>query len=311
MKIFLIGGTGFVGGILLSSFILKGYEVTLLVPSKKTKEAFNRKLEVISGDPAIPGGWQENMGTHDIVINLAGASIFQRWNRKIKAQIYTSRITTTRNIVEGLKTYNKQIKHLFNASGVGYYGYNQEAVFDEKSPPGNSFLAMVARDWEQEALKAQSLGVRTVLCRFGIVMGRGGGALKNMLPLFKSYCGGTWGNGKQWFSWIHEADVINALDFVMHNKSIDGPVNFTALHPVQNRELADSMGEVLQRTSIISAIPGVLIKWSLGEFSEVFLKGQRVIPGKLVDNGYNFSFADLKTCLIDLLREDNSQTTPA
>ena len=301
MKLFLIGGTGFIGRIVVSSFIQKGQEVTLLVSSKKKNEFFHKDIEVISGNPSVSGTWQKNMGSHDIVINLAGTSIFQRWNKRIKDQIYTSRIITTRNIVEGLKTYNKQVKHFFNASGVGYYGYNQEAVFDEKSPPGNSFLAMVARDWEQEALKAQSLGVRTVLCRFGIVMGREGGALKNMLPLFKSYCGGTWGNGKQWFSWIHEADVINGLDFLLGHKIIEGPVNFTAPHPVQNRELVESMKDVLQRKSIIPAIPGFFIKWLLGEFSEVFLKGQRAIPAKLVENGYKFYFSDLKECLTDLL----------
>ncbi len=301
MKVFLIGGTGFIGRIVVSSYIQKGYKVTLLVSSNKKIGVCNRNLEVISGDPALPGEWQKNMGTHDIVINLGGTSIFQRWNKRIKEQIYTSRIITTRNIVEGLKTYNKQIKHFFNASGVGYYGYNQEAVFDEKSPPGNSFLAMVARDWEHEALNAQSLGVRTVLCRFGIVMGREGGALKNMLPLFKNYCGGTWGNGNQWFSWIHETDLINGIDFLLGHKSIEGPVNFTSPHPVQNRELVESMKEVLQRKSIIPAIPGFFIKGLLGEFSEVFLKGQRAIPAKLVENGYEFFFSDLKECLTDLL----------
>ena len=223
--------------------------------------------------------------------------------KRIKTQIYTSRIATTRNIVEGLKAYNKKTKHLFNASGIGYYGYDQETLFDEKSSPGDSFLATVAKDWEAEALKAQLLGVRTVLCRFGIVMGRGGGALKNMLPLFKMYCGGTWGTGNQWFSWIHETDLINAFDFLLYNTAIEGPVNFTAPNPVQNSELVEKMREVLQRKSIIGAIPGSLIKLLLGEFSEVFLKGQRAIPRKLVDSGYTFSFANLKACLIDLIHQ--------
>ena len=113
----------------------------------------------------------------------------------------------------------------------------------------------MAKDWEAEALKAQLLGVRTVLCRFGIVMGRGGGALKNMLPLFKMYCGGTWGTGNQWFSWIHETDLINAFDFLLYNTAIEGPVNFTAPNPVQNSELVEKMREVLQRKSIIGANP--------------------------------------------------------
>ena len=117
MKIFLIGGTGFIGRILVPSFIQKGHEITLFVSSNKKNEVFNKTLEVISGDPSVPGTWQKNMGTHDIVINLAGTSIFQRWNKRIKDQIYKSRITTTRNIVEGLKNYNKKTKHLFFGSG--------------------------------------------------------------------------------------------------------------------------------------------------------------------------------------------------
>lgn len=303
MKLFLIGGTGFIGKIIVFFLINNGHEVTLLASSTSNTKFLNGKVAVITGNPTKPGTWQKNMVEHDCVINLAGTSIFQRWNKGIKDQIYASRITTTRNVVEGLKTYNKETKHLFNASGVGFYGYDQEALFDEKSPPGNSFLATVAKDWEQEALKAQSLGVRTVLCRFGIVMGRGGGALNNMLQLFKMFCGGTWGSGNQWFSWIHETDLINALDFLLGHKSIEGPVNFTAPNPVQNRELAEKMREVLQRKTIVGAIPGSLIKCLLGEFSEVFLKGQRAIPQKLMDNGYSFNFPDLKGCLIDLIHQ--------
>ena len=303
MKLFLIGGTGFIGKILVSFFMNNGHEVTLLASSTRNTEFLNRKVAVIAGNPSKPGNWQKNMVEHDCVINLAGTSIFQRWNKRIKSQIYTSRIDTTRNVVEGLKVYNKKTEHLFNASGVGYYGYNQDVVYDEKSPPGDSFLATVAKAWEEEALKAQLLGVRTVLCRFGIVMGRGGGALKNMLPLFKMFCGGTWGTGNQWFSWIHETDLINAFDFLLYNTAIEGPVNFTAPNPVQNSELVEKMKEVLQRKSIIGAIPDSLIKFLLGEFSEVFLKGQKAIPLKLIDNGYTFYYADLKACLIDLIKQ--------
>jgi uncharacterized protein (TIGR01777 family) len=303
MKLFFIGGTGFIGSILAPFFIQNGHQVTLLVSPTSNTKFVNGKVAVLAGNPTKQGTWQKNMVEHDCVINLAGTSIFQRWNKEIKTQIYTSRIATTRNIVEGLKAYNKKTKHLFNASGIGYYGYDQETLFDEKSPPGDSFLATVAKDWEAEALKAQLLGVRTVLCRFGIVMGRGGGALKNMLPLFKMYCGGTWGTGNQWFSWIHETDLINAFSFLLYHTAIEGPVNFTAPNPVQNSELVEKMREVLPRKSIIGAIPGSLIKCLLGEFSEVFLKGQRAIPRKLMDNGYTFSFGNLKACLIDLIHQ--------
>jgi uncharacterized protein (TIGR01777 family) len=301
MQIFLVGGTGYIGRLLFPSLIQKGYEVTLLVSNFKNKQEICRQAEVVVADSGKPGSWQKNMVKHDIIINLAGTSIFQRWNDRVKNQIVTSRIQTTKNIVDALKKCNEKTKHLFNASGVGYYGYDQEALFDERSSPGSSFLASVARDWEEEALKAQSMGIRTVLCRFGIVMGRGGGALKNMLPFFKSFCGGTWGNGRQWFSWIHENDLIETLLFLLRREQITGPVNLTAPNPIQNREMARVLRKVISRRSFIPVIPAFLIKFLLGEFSEVFLKGQKVIPKKLIDNEFSFQFPDFEICLRDLL----------
>lgn len=304
MKIFLIGGTGFIGSILLQPFIQKGLEVTQLIAPKRNYRVYQKQVRIIRGDPLQPGPWQKSMGEHDIVINLAGTSIFQRWNKKVKAQIYKSRILTTRNVVTGLEKYNKNIKHLFNASGVGYYGYDPKTEFDEESPPGKSFLASVASDWEDEALKAEPLGVRTVLCRFGIVMGRRGGALKNMLPLFKLFCGGEWGDGKQWFSWIHEVDLQKIFFFIFDHQTINGPVNFVSPHPVTNSDLVMNIREAMHRKTMIGTIPAFLIQRLLGEFSEVFLKGQKVIPRKLLENGYLFKFPEIKECIQDNLNNN-------
>ena len=302
MKVFLVGGTGFIGSILLQPFIQNGFAVTQLITLKSNYRVFEKKVKVVRGDPLKPGTWQKNMGEHDLVINLAGTSIFQRWNQKVKAQIYNSRILTTRNVVSGLGKYNKNVKHLFNASGIGYYGYDAKAVFNEESPPGISFLASVARDWEKEALRADALGIRTVLCRFGIVMGRRGGALKNMLPLFKLFCGGKWGDGKQWFSWLHEDDLQKIYFFLFDHENIDGPVNFVSPYPVTNSDLAMNFRNAIQRKTIIGTIPAFLIKGLLGEFSEVFLKGQQVIPQKLLENGYKFQFPKIKDCIIDNIK---------
>jgi uncharacterized protein (TIGR01777 family) len=303
MKIFLIGGTGFIGSILVPPFIRNGCSVTQLIPPKRTNRVFDKQVRLIRGNPLKPGTWQRSMGKYDIIINLAGTSIFQRWNSKIKAQIFSSRILTTRNVVEGLKQYNTNVKHLFNASGIGYYGYDADAQFDEKSPPGKSFLASVARDWEEEALKTQSLGLRTVLCRFGIVMGKGGGALKTMLPLFKLFCGGKWGDGKQWFSWIHESDLQKIFFFLFDHETIDGPVNFVSPQPVKNSDLAMHFRDAVKRPTIVPRIPAFLIKSLFGEFSEVFLKGQQVMPRKLLDNGYKFQFPKIKDCIIDNIND--------
>ena len=303
MKIFIIGGTSFIGSILLQPFIQNGFAVTQLIPPKRTYRGFDKQVKHILGDPLQPGTWQKRMGEHDIVINLAGTSIFQRWNQKVKAQIYNSRILITRNVVGGCEKYNKNIINLFNASGIGYYGYDREVVFDEESPPGKSFLASVARDWEEEARKAESLGIRTVLCRFGIVMGKGGGALKNMLPLFRMFLGGKWGNGKQWFSWIHEGDLKKIFFFLFDHQGISGPVNFVSPYPVKNSELVMHVRDAVHRKTLIGTIPAFLIKGLLGEFSEVFLKGQQVMPKKLLQKGYNFQFPKIKECIIDNIND--------
>ena len=300
MKFFFTGGTGFIGNTLVSHLINEGHEITLLVlPGRKVSNT-HRHLTIIEGNPAEPGSWQEDAATHQVIINLAGTPIFQRWNRRVKKAIYDSRILTTRNIVAALGKSNREGIRLFSASGIGYYGYHDE-LCKEASPPGNSFLARLAVDWEAEALKARTVGARVVLCRFGIVLGKQGGALKRSIPLFKLHLGGRWGMGEQWFSWIHERDVIDSFLFLLAHREIDGPVNFTAPNPVRNREMVTVFKKTLGKKSVIQAIPRFVIQGMLGEFSEVFLKGQRVLPGKLLKHGYHFQFPTLEESLEDLL----------
>lgn len=300
MKFFFTGGTGFIGNTLVSHLLSEGHKITLLVlPGRKVSNT-HRHLTIIEGNPAEPGSWQEAAATHQAIINLAGTPIFQRWNSRVKKTIYDSRILTTRNIVAALDATNQEGKHLFSASGIGYYGYRDDPC-KEESPPGESFLARLAVDWEAEALKARTGGTRVVLCRFGIVLGKQGGALKRSVPLFKLHLGGSWGRGEQWFSWIHERDVIDSFLFVLAHREIEGPVNFTAPNPVRNREMVTTFKKTLCKRSVIKAIPHTVIQGLLGEFSEVFLKGQRVLPGKLLKHGYHFQFPTLEDSLEDLL----------
>lgn len=300
MKFFFTGGTGFIGNTLVSHLLNEGHEITLLVlPGRKVSNT-DRHLTIIEGNPAEPGSWQEDLATHQVIINLAGTPIFQRWNSRVKKAIYDSRILTTRNIVAALGKSNQEGKHLFSASGIGYYGYHDD-LCEEESPPGDSFLARLAVDWEAEALKARTGGTRVVLCRFGIVLGKQGGALKRSIPLFNLHLGGSWGSGEQWFSWIHERDVIDSFLFLLAHREIDGPVNVTAPNPVRNREMVTAFKKALGKKSVIQAIPQPVIQGLLGEFSEVFLKGQRVLPGKLLQHGYHFQFPTLEDSLEDLL----------
>jgi uncharacterized protein (TIGR01777 family) len=301
MKFFFTGGTGFIGNILVSHLLNAGHEITLLVlPDRKVRNT-HHNLTIIEGNSTEPGSWQEHAAIHQVIVNLAGTSIFQRWNNRVKKAIYDSRILTTRNIVAALGKNTREGKQLFSASGVGYYGYHHDEVFSEESLPGDSFLARVAVDWEAEALKARTIGVRVVLCRFGIVLGKQGGALKRCIPLFKLHLSGSWGRGEQWFSWMHEKDLIESFLFLLAHRSIDGPVNFTAPNPVRNREMITAFTKTLRKKSVIRTIPRLLIQGMLGNFSEIFLKGQKVLPDKLLKHGYHFQFPTIKGCLENLL----------
>ena len=296
MKILITGGTGFVGTRLTSRLIQDGNEVTILTRSGKEPEKGAAGVSYLRGDPTQKGPWQETIKNHDAVINLAGASIFSRWTYAQKQAIRESRVSTTRNIVEGMSARPEKKITLFSASAVGFYGFCGDEELTEASPPGNDFLARLAAEWEGEALKAAEKGARMVIVRFGIVLGEKGGALGQMVPLFKIYIGGPIGSGKQWFSWIHVKDLAESFVFMMKHQEISGPVNVCSPNPVRNRDLAKALGKALHKPSFMPA-PGFMVKLVLGEFGSVILKGQRVIPKKLLENGFVFQYADIHEAL--------------
>jgi uncharacterized protein (TIGR01777 family) len=296
MKILITGGTGFVGKQLTSRLIQDRHEVTILSRSVKRSGEVPRGISYLQGDPTQKGLWQEAIKNHDAVINLAGASIFAKWTEEYKKTIRESRVSTTRNIVEGIEANPTKNFTLFSTSAVGYYGFCGDEELIEESPPGNDFLARMAVEWEGEALKAREKGARVVITRFGIVMGEKGGALSQMIPLFKKYIGGPIGSGKQWFSWVHIKDLSEAFAFLLKHPEISGPVNVCAPNPVRNKELAKALGKVLHRPSFMPA-PGFMVKLVLGEFGSVILEGQRVIPKRLLDSGFTFQYPDIDKAL--------------
>lgn len=301
MRIFITGANGFVGSNLSRVFLRDGHEVTALVREAKKASALPREVSLVTGEPSKLGKWQEAVAGHDVLINLAGASIFKRWDRAYKQLLRDSRIFTTRNLVEALPSGAGAKVTLISTSAVGYYGFRDDEQLDETSSGGTDFLAVLARDWEAEALKARDKGARVVLTRFGVVLGRDGGALDQMTTPFRFFVGGPLGSGKQWFSWIHIEDLCRAALFVISHSDIEGPVNFTAPEPVRNRDLAKAIGKALTRPSFMPA-PGFMISLVLGEFGSVILKGQRVIPRVLQSKGFTFGFPDVETALSNLLR---------
>lgn len=300
MRIFISGGLGFVGRYLSEFFIKKGYDV-LAAGSKPDPEIIHHnRFKYISADLTQKGIWQQELKSADIIINLAGRSIFKRWTDSYKKVIYNSRILTTRNIVDQLSP-SKPVT-LINASAVGYYGDRGDDKVDEKASLGNDFLARLAVDWEQEADKGREKGARVVFTRFGIVLGRGGGAMEKMVPAFRYFVGGPQGNGRQWFPWIHIQDLCLAVDFVINSKAMSGPVNFCSPHPVRNKDLAKTVGRVLKRPSVMR-VPAFVLRLVLGELGSALLSSQRCVPNKLMSSGYPFQFPEIGGAIENLLLE--------
>ena len=254
----------------------------------------------MQGDPTQKGSWQEAIKNHDAVINLAGASIFAKWTEEHKKAIRESRVSTTRNIVEGIPSHPQKQFAFFSTSAVGYYGFCGDEELTEESPHGDDFLARIALEWEGEALKVKEKGARVVITRFGIVMGEKGGALGQMIPLFKKFIGGPIGSGRQWFSWVHIKDLAEAFTFLLKHPEISGPVNVCSPNPVRNKDLAKALGRALHRPSFMPA-PGFMIKLVLGEFGSVILEGQRVIPKRLLDSGFAFQYPEIDKALQEIV----------
>ncbi len=301
MKVFMTGGSGFVGTFLTRELVRQGHTVTILTRRETPVKPAEAGISFLTGDPTREGPWMDAVPEHDWIINLAGASIFTRWSPGHKQEIYDSRILSTRNLVAALAHGNRG--QLFcSTSAIGYYGPRGEEELTEESPPGDDFLARLARDWEAEALKAQDLGVRVVITRFGLVLGPGGGLLGQMVPLFKLCVGGLAGSGEQWVSWIHREDHARAFLFVKDHPEINGPVNFTSPQPVRNRELARALGRVLHRPSFLTT-PAFMLRLMLGELAEVVLTGQKVLPRKLLAAGFTFKFPTIDAALENLLEK--------
>ena len=211
MRVFITGANGFVGTNLSRVLTQAGHEVTALVRRETTSGRLHAGVTPVLGESTRPGDWQKAVPGHDLLINLAGTSIFNRWTAARKQAIRDSRILTTRNLVDAIPAGAASRITLLSTSAVGYYGCTGDEELDENSPPGDDFLATLAKEWEAEALKATGKGVRVVITRFGVVLGHDGGALAQMVLPFRFFVGGPLGSGRQWFSWIHVEDLCRAI----------------------------------------------------------------------------------------------------
>ncbi len=287
-KVFLLGGTGFIGKYLISFFLNKGWEVILLVRNPAKIKDLKAGVEVVLGDALKGGNWQEKISEANLVINLVGETIFKRWSPEYKKRIWDSRILSTERVVEGLS----KGAVLFNASAVGYYGDGGDAELTEESPKGNLYVSDLCEAWEMTALKGEAKGARVIIGRFGIVLGKGGGMLSVILPFFKAGLGGRLGSGKQWFPWIHLEDLARAIDF-LYEREEGGIFNITSPQPLRNEEMTKIIGKVLKRPTFFP-VPKFALKLLYGELADVIMASARVVPKKLLDLGFTFKYPNFE-----------------
>ena len=297
MNILIAGGQGFVGSRLSDTLLDQGHHVIATGRSAQSSQSHDR-YTYISADTTEPGEWLKALKDVDAVINLVGESIFKRWTEKTKQRIFDSRVLTTRQLVENLPSGRSVT--LLNASGVGFYGNRGSDELTEDEPAGQDFLAALSVAWEGEALQAEGKGHRVVCMRFGIILGAEGGALATMVSTFRRFAGGRLGSGRQWFPWVHIDDLVDAVLFALQQDDISGPVNFCSPNPVTNNELTQKLASALGRPALLPA-PGFMLRVAVGEFADVLLGSQRVLPDRLLQGGFQFRYPYLEAALEDLI----------
>ncbi len=301
MKILVTGSSGLVGTALVRALARAGHTVCRLVRPQSAGGEGAKEGFAVAWNPATGELGGAGVGA-DAVVNLAGASIAGgRWSTRRKELLRASRIDTTRALVNALAKMNARPSVLVSASAIGYYGNRGDETLAEDSKPGTDFLAGLAQEWEAEALKAEALGIRVVLARFGIILSREGGALPKMLMPFKLGAGGRLGNGKQWMSWVTLEDVVAILRFAIENAVAMGAINIVAPQPVQNFEFTKILAKAVHRQALFPA-PAFALRLALGEMADaLLLSSQRVAPQALEKLGYRFLHSDLSAALKNLV----------
>ena len=290
MRIVIGGSSGFLGGALVPRLRAAGHDVVRLV-RRNPAGADEVRWSPGTGslDPAVVDG-------ADAVVNLAGVGVAdRRWDDAYRALIGSSRVGSTATLAAAIAAAGRPPGVLLNSSAVGFYGDTGDTEVDETSPAGDGYFPQVCQAWEAATAPAGKAGTRVVLLRTGVVVGRGGGLLKPMLPLFRLGLGGQLGNGRQWLPWISLADWVAAVEFLL-TAEVTGPVNLTGPAPVRNAEFTRTLGRVLHRPAVLP-VPGFALRLVLGQFGGEALMSQRVLPAVLTAAGYRFTHPDLESAL--------------
>ena len=299
MKIVITGASGFIGSLLADHLWKQRHHLILL--SRNPPREFNvTHQQWVPWAPGSSGEWEDLIDGVDGIINLAGEPIAaKRWSDVQKEKIRFSRVETTNALVKAIGKTKQKPKFLISSSAVGYYGGRGDEIVTEETAPGNDYLARVCVDWEMEARKAESFGIRVALVRTGIVLDKGQGALAKMVVPFKYFIGGPLGSGDQWMPWIHIEDQIGLLLFLIENQNARGPFNATAPNPVTMTEFCKTIGTVLNRPSW-ATVPAGMLTLVIGEMAEMLLNGQRAVSQAAAKLGYEFKYGNLLPALKSL-----------
>lgn len=306
MTIAITGATGFVGRRLVARLLAAGYRVVALTRSRAGAERLLPvRCRIVEWDPdrgALPQGALDGV---DGVVNLAGAGVADgRWSTERKDLIRRSRVDTTRLLVRAIDALpaDRRPRVLVSASAVGFYGDRADEVVDERSSHGSDFLAEVCVAWERESFAAESLGVRTVAIRIGLVLGRGGGALARIVPPFRLGLGGRVGDGRQWMSWIHLDDLAALFVHALEHDDVRGVLNGVAPGAVTNADFTSALAGVLGRPAIVP-VPAIALHVAFGEMASVLLEGQHVLPASTEAAGFTFAHPEIRAALVDVTRD--------
>ena len=296
MRLVVTGAKGFIGTVLCARLLQQGHTLTLFTRGSP-RDVGTAAKRWVQWTPGAFGEWGAALDGVDGVINLAGEPIAaKKWNDIQRRRIEKSRVDGTNSLVQAIAKAEPKPTFLISASAVGYYGPRGDELITEDSPPGDDFLSAVCRAWEEEAKKAERLGLRVVRLRTGLVLGSGGGALTKMAQPFKFFVGGPLGSGRQWMSWIQLEDHVRLILELIDNAQANGPVNATAPNPVRNKEFCQTLGKVLRRPCW-APVPGFALRLALGEMAEMLLTGQRVMPAAAQKLGFQFRYPNLEEAL--------------
>ncbi len=306
MRVFITGGTGFIGRHLVRELVDAGHEAMILSRRPaRVAETFGRGVIGLAWTDSHAQNWLDAVNGDTAIINLAGENIFGRWTAGKMQRIKDSRVRAGHSVMQAIEQAPVKPKTLIQASAVGFYGPRDQERMDEDQGPGQGFLSEVCREWEGSTRAAEDMGIRRVVVRTGVVLGDGGGALSQMARPFRFFLGGPMGRGGQGVSWIHMADQVGAIRFLLENANCEGVFNLAAPEPVSNARFSRTLAKVLRRPCWIRT-PAFALKAMFGRMAEeLLLSGQYVLPRRLEALGYRFQHPDLEEALASLLRPAN------